>query len=95
MSGSTGSPLSGSRIPLMSGKVTRWLRRGAVMILGAILIVDSLTEPRFEVVPFVVGLLMVGLLPVDAIIDQVMGSRSDEDELARLEEIMKRKDGEK
>jgi len=79
----------------MSGKVTRWLRRGTVMILGAILIADSLTEPRFEVVPFVVGLLMVGLLPVDAIIDQVMGSRSDEDELARLEEIMKRKDGEK
>jgi len=79
----------------MSGKVTRWLRRGAVMILGAILIVDSLTEPRFEVVPFLVGLLMVGLIPVDAIIDAATRPGRDEAELARLEEIMKRKDGAK
>jgi hypothetical protein len=77
----------------MAGKVTRWLRRGTVMILGAILIVDALTEGRFEVVPFVVGLLMVGLVPIDAIIDAAMGGgQADADLEKRLKQALDDKD---
>jgi hypothetical protein len=65
-----------------------WLRRLIVIVLGAILIVDALLAGRFEVVPFVVGLLMVGLVPADAIIGAVMASPSDEGDIDRLREVM-------
>jgi hypothetical protein len=58
------------------------------MALGAILIVDALSAGRFEVVPFVIGLVMVGLVPLDAIIGAVMASPSDEADIDRLREVM-------
>ena len=62
------------------------------MILGAILIVDALTE-RFEIVPFVIGLLMVGLVPIDAIIDAAMGGgQADADLEQRLKQALEEKD---
>ena len=61
------------------------------MILGAILIVDALTE-RFEIVPFVIGLLMVGLVPADAVIDATMGAKSDADLEQRLKQALEERD---
>ena len=62
------------------------------MILGAILIVDALTE-RFEIVPFVIGLIMVGLVPIDAIIDAAMGGgQADADLEKRLKQALEDKD---
>jgi hypothetical protein len=65
-----------------------WLRRLIVIVLGAILIVDALTAGRFEVVPFVIGLIMVGLVPLDAIIGAVLASPADEADIERLREVM-------
>jgi hypothetical protein len=69
-----------------------WVRRLIVMVLGVVLIVDALTEPRFEVVPFAIGVLMVGLVPVDAVIDALAGGGHTDDEVDRLREVMKHKD---
>jgi hypothetical protein len=69
-----------------------WLRRLIVIVLGAILIVDALSAGRFEVVPFVIGLVMVGLVPLDAIIGAVMASPSDEADIDRLREVMHERD---
>jgi hypothetical protein len=63
------------------------------MILGAVLIVDALTEGRFEVVPFAIGLVMVGLVPIDAIIDAAMGGgQADADLEQRLKQALEEKD---
>jgi hypothetical protein len=70
-----------------------WLRRLTVMVLGAILVVDALTEGRFELVPFVVGLIMLGLIPIDAIIDAAMGGgKADADMEKRLQQVLDDKD---
>ena len=62
------------------------------MILGAILIADALTEGRFELVPFVVGCVMVGLVPIDALIDVATRPSRDEADLARLKAALDDRD---
>jgi hypothetical protein len=73
-------------------KAMAWLRRLIVIVLGAILIVDALSAGRFEVVPFTIGLVMVGLVPLDAIIGAVLASPADEADIDRLREVMHERD---
>jgi hypothetical protein len=65
-----------------------WLRRLIVIVLGAILIGEAITAGRLPVVQFVIGLVMVGLVPLDAIISAVMASPADEGDIDRLREVM-------
>ena len=62
--------------------------------LGLVLIADALAEGRFELVPFVVGLIMVGLVPVDALIDAATRPSRDEHDLERLREVLRDRDDE-
>ena len=43
-------------------------------------------------VEFVLGAVMVGLVPIDTLIDAAMGPAKDEAEVDRLREVMKRKE---
>jgi len=61
-------------------------------VLGAVLIVDSIVN-QFHPVEFVLGIIMVGLVPTDWLIDLAMGPKSDEAQVERLREVMRRKDG--
>lgn len=55
------------------------------------LILDAIIE-SFQVVQFVVGVIMLGLVPVDVIIDTLMMPHSNnEEQLNRLREIMEMK----
>jgi hypothetical protein len=69
-----------------------WLRRLIVIVLGAILIAEAITAGRLPVVQFVIGLVMVGLVPLDAIIGAVMAGPADEADIDRLREVMERKE---
>ena len=73
-------------------KAMAWLRRLTVMVLGAILIAEAITAGRLPVVQFVIGLIMVGLVPLDAIMSAVMASPADEGDIDRLREVMQRKE---
>ena len=67
-----------------------WLRRVIIFILGILLIINSLSG-RFEVIPFVVGLIMIGLIPIDLIIDTISRPSHNEHEIDRLRDVMKEK----
>ena len=73
-------------------KAMAWLRRLTVMVLGAILIAEAITAGRLPVVQFVIGLVMVGLVPIDVIVDYVMRGPRDEGDIDRLREVMERKE---
>lgn len=61
-----------------------WARRLTIGLLGVALIVDSFVE-NFRLLPFTVGLVMVGLIPVDLLIDLTRPSRNNHD-IDRLRE---------
>jgi hypothetical protein len=65
-----------------------WLRRLVVMILGVVLIVEAVAGKRLAVFQFTVGLVMVGLIPIDYIIDVVSRPAHDEAEITRLQQVM-------
>ena len=73
-----------------------WLRRSVVAVLGAILVVDALVGKRLLVFQFAIGLIMVGLIPIDYVVGLL--ARSDDDaadqeaEHERLREVMRRHD---
>jgi hypothetical protein len=68
-----------------------WVRRLIVMALGAVLIAEAITAGRLPVVQFVIGLVMVGLVPIDVIVDYVTRAPHDEAEMERLREVMERR----
>jgi hypothetical protein len=65
------------------------LRRAVVVILGVVLMVEALLAHRFPIVQFVVGAIMVGLVPIDAVIDLLSRPQRDEGEIQRLREVMR------
>lgn len=68
-----------------------WGRRAILFLLGLLLILDALID-TFRVVPFVAGCVMVGLIPIDYIIDVATRPAHDDAQLERLREVMKEKD---
>jgi hypothetical protein len=72
----------------------KWVRRSVVFILGLVLMYDSLAN-QFRIVEFIAGAVMVGLIPIDTIIDLLMQPAKDDTEIDRLREVMERKDEEK
>ena len=50
--------------------------------------VEALLAHRFPIVQFVVGAVMVGLVPLDAIVDALARPQHDEAEIQRLREVM-------
>jgi len=67
-----------------------WIRRVLVALLGVVLIVDSVAN-QFRVFEVVLGAIMIGLVPIDWVIDLAFGSRSDEGQVDRLREVMREK----
>ena len=57
------------------------------MVLGVILIWDSLFN-RFHALEFIIGVIMIGLIPVDSIVDILMRPSIDDQQLDRLKEVM-------
>jgi predicted membrane GTPase involved in stress response len=47
------------------------IRRVIVMVLGLVLIVDALMANRLPVVQFTVGMILLGLVPVDVVVDAI------------------------
>lgn len=68
-----------------------WLRRAVIGLLGVALIVDSFTE-SFRVLPFAVGLIMVGLIPIDLLVDFLTRPARDEADIERLRQVMREPD---
>ena len=68
----------------------RWLRRLLIFILGIVLLINTITD-GFHVIEFTVAIIMIGLLPIDTIIDLMMRPSQDEQQLERLKEVMKAK----
>ena len=73
-----------------------WLRRGVIVVLGVVLVVDALVGKRLLVLQFVLGLIMVGLVPIDYVVGLLMRPPDDaadqEAELERLREVLRRHD---
>jgi hypothetical protein len=67
------------------------IRRIIIGVFGIILIIDALVQ-SFEPLQFIIGLIMVGLVPVDILIDIMIRPAHDENELERLREVMQYKD---
>ena len=65
------------------------VRRAIVILLGLVLILDALTSDHFPPFEFVIGIVMVGLVPVDALIDLLTRPARDEGEVERLREVMR------
>lgn len=70
----------------------RLVRRIVIVALGLVLIIDSLSQSHFLALQFIVGLVMVGAVPADALIDYLIAPRHDEGELDRLGEVMRRRE---
>jgi len=69
-----------------------WVRRGIVAALGAVLIVDALVMSPFPVLQFVVALIMLGLVPIDAIIDAATRPARDQADIDHLRDVMRHPD---
>lgn len=69
----------------------QWIRRSIIGLLGIILILDALFE-RFQALQFIIGIIMVGLVPVDALVDKLLASSQDDQTLDRLGEVLKKHD---
>ena len=72
-----------------------WARRLILFGLGILLILDSLVN-EFKAFEFILGTIMVGLFPIDYIIDAWAGptAPNDEETIRRLEEVMKKHEDE-
>ena len=66
-----------------------WLRRSIIGLLGLLLVVEAFVAQHFPVVQFVVGIIMLGLIPVDVIVDTLSRPSHDEGEIDRLREVMR------
>lgn len=69
----------------------KWLRRLTVFILGLILLIDSLVN-NFHVLEFVMATIMMGIIPIDYVIDAISRPQYDENEIARFSELLKDKE---
>jgi len=72
-------------------RVWQWIRRAIYLVLGVILIADSL-QGAFNVVQFCVGLILVGLLSIESIIDYFFTSKTDNATIERLREVIRKKE---
>jgi hypothetical protein len=69
-----------------------WLRRSVIAGLGVVLIVDSLLG-EFKAVELILGAIMVGLFPLDFLLDAwAPPGDGDEEQLARLRQVMREHD---
>jgi hypothetical protein len=67
-----------------------WLRRSVIAVLGALLVIEAFVAQHFPVVQFVVGIIMLGLIPIDVIVDSLSRPSHDEGEIDRLREVMRK-----
>jgi len=67
------------------------IRHILVLVLGVLLIWDSVMREHFRPLEFVTGIIMLGLIPFDRVFDyyEKKQAANDEAELARLREMMK------
>jgi hypothetical protein len=71
-----------------------WVRRVVIAGLGVALIVDSLVG-EFKAVELILGAIMAGLFPLDFLLDAwAKPDDGDEEQLARLRQVMRDRDGE-
>lgn len=65
----------------------KWIRRLIIFLLGIILLLDSLTD-TFHVFEFIIALIMIGLIPIDQIIDVISQPVANEIEINHLRKVM-------
>ena len=66
-----------------------WLRRSIIGLLGLLLVVEAFVAQHFPVVQFVVGIIMLGLIPIDVIVDTLMRPSADQGDIEHLREVMR------
>ena len=70
-----------------------WAKRLVVFVLGVILLIDTVFF-QFRTVQFVISLIMIGIVPIDYLIDLATRPERDEGEIDRLREVMQEHDKE-
>jgi len=67
------------------------------MLLGLALIIDAIQANRLPIFQFIIGLIMIGLIPADLVIDYILNpngkkAETDEEQIERLREVMRQHD---
>jgi hypothetical protein len=70
-----------------------WAKRLVVFVLGVILLIDTVFF-QFRTVQFIISLIMIGIVPIDYLIDLATRPERDEGEIDRLREVMQEHDKE-